>query len=206
MPPPKDYGKASFMVPQWGALVVNKEPLPDNALVTKEYLAPVIYSFARELFQFLGLSSQSADLTTPYTTIDSFKRVNTMKNLAQGVETLWSLVKLTEQFPQMSVPKQVLDDVKKALDLRLQIIELINNPSKGGDSTWNEALLLSNELVRVCEKAFFHKEMVQQNFFPQEHKIAVYLPLLGPLSVIMISGLLNSLREKDDEDETKAST
>ncbi|SCU89128.1 LANO_0D03994g1_1 [Lachancea nothofagi CBS 11611] len=188
----------SFMVPQWGALVVNKEALPDNSRLTKDYLAPVIYSFARELFQFLGLTSETADLTTPYTTIDSFKRLTTLKSLEQGVETLWSLVKLTEQFPQMSVPKQVLDDVVRALDLRLQIIELLNDPNQGGDVTWNKALWLSNAFVEVCEKAFFHKEMVQQNFFPQEHKVAVYLPLLGPLSVITFTGLINALREKKE--------
>ncbi|CAR24781.1 GPI-anchor transamidase GPI17 [Lachancea thermotolerans CBS 6340] len=187
----------TFMVPRWGSLVLNKAPLPDNVRLTEEYLAPVIYNFARELFQFLGLATQSADLTTPYATIDSFKRVTIIKNLEHGAETLWSLTKLTEQFPQMSVPKQVLSDVEKALDLRLQLIELLNNPEKGGDRTWNQALLLSNEFVRVCERAFFHKEMVQQNFFPQEHKIAVYLPLLGPLTVIILSGLLNALREKE---------
>ncbi|SCV01124.1 LAME_0G14202g1_1 [Lachancea meyersii CBS 8951] len=190
----------SFMVPQWGALVVNKEALPDNARITQDYLAPVIYSFACELFQFLGLSSEKADLSTPYTTIDSFKRIMTLKNLEQGVETLWSLVKLTNQFPQMSVPKRVLADVERAVELRLQAVELINDPKQGNEAIWNEALRLSNDFVQVCERAFFHKEMVQQNFFPQEHKIAVYLPLLGPISVIIFTGLIKALREKHGDD------
>ncbi|SCU91951.1 LAFA_0F06920g1_1 [Lachancea sp. 'fantastica'] len=188
----------SFMVPQWGALVVNKEALPDNSRLTQEYLAPVIYSFACELFQFLGLSNEKADLSTPYTTIDSFKRITTLKNLEHGIETLWSLVKLTDQFPQMAVPRQVLADVERAMDLRLQAVELLNDPKRGGEATWNEALHLSNDFVEVCERAFFHKEMVQQNFFPQEHKIAVYLLFLGPIFVIILTGLIKTLREKDE--------
>ncbi|CEP60816.1 GPI-anchor transamidase GPI17 LALA0_S02e00276g [Lachancea lanzarotensis] len=191
----------SFMVPQWGALVVNKEALPDNSRLTQDYLAPVIYSFACELFQFLGLSNEKADLSTPYITIDSFKRVTTLKNLEHGIETMWSLIKLTDQFPQMAVPKQVLSDVEQAISLRLKAVELLNDPKRGDEATWNEALHLSNSFVEVCERAFFHKEMVQQNFFPQEHKIAVYLPFLGPIFVIILTGLLKTLRENNDDDE-----
>ncbi|SCU95037.1 LADA_0G13036g1_1 [Lachancea dasiensis] len=196
----------SFMVPQWGALVINKDPLPDNSRLTQNYLAPVMYNFVREMFQFLGLSSKSADLSTPYTTIDSFKRVATLKNLEKGAHTLLSLTKLADQFPQMSVPRQVLDNVERALNLRLQIVELLNDPSQGSESTWNTALRLSNNFVQVCEKAFFDKAMVQQNFFPQEHKIAVYLPLLGPLTVITFTGLIKVLREKDESEAKRDET
>lgn len=192
----------SFLVPQWGVLVINKSPLPDSTRLTKDYLTPIIYKFSRELFQLLGLATQAADLSTPYVTIDSFKRLMIIRNLDESTETLWSLVKLVEQFPQMAVPEEVLVNVRKALDLRLQVAELINDPFKGGDAVWNQALLLSNELFRVCEDAFFHKEMVQQNFFPQEHKIAVYLPLLGPLTVIMLSGLVNAFKRKQKEESS----
>ncbi|SCU88962.1 LAMI_0D11936g1_1 [Lachancea mirantina] len=186
----------SFLVPQWGVLMLNRKPLDDNTRITESYLKPVIYSFSRELLQLLGLTSGNEDLSTPYVTMESFQRMTILKNLEKSIDTLWSLVKLTQQFPQMAVPREVLDDVTAALDLRLKIVHLLNDPCKGGRSTWNEALHLSNELLALCEKAFFHKEMVQQNFFPQEHKIAVYLPLLGPLTVIMLTGFINAFRKK----------
>ena len=45
-----------------------------------------------------------------------------------------------------------------------------------------------------AEKAFFEKSMVGQLYFPDEHKIAVYLPLLGPVGVPLVMGLLNEIK------------
>lgn len=39
---------------------------------------------------------------------------------------------------------------------------------------------------REAEKAFFEKSMVGQVYFPDEHKVAVYLPLLGPVGVPLV--------------------
>ncbi len=36
--------------------------------------------------------------------------------------------------------------------------------------------------------------MVGQLYFPDEHKIAVYLPLLGPVGVPLLIGLVNELK------------
>lgn len=36
--------------------------------------------------------------------------------------------------------------------------------------------------------------MVGQMYFPDEHKIAVYLPLLGPIGVPLVMGLLREAK------------
>lgn len=185
----------SYVIPQWGVLIINKYPLEKNSVLTNEYLESVLYKFSSDALQLLGLSDDPEGLQSPYITIDSFKRLTILRNLEKSIETLWSLVKLTRSFEQMAIPKKVLHDVTHALDLRLEIVDLLNNPLKGDDQVWNEALAMSNRLVQYCETAFFDGEMVQQNFFPQEHKIAVYLPLLGPLSVVMGLGLIAILKE-----------
>lgn len=189
----------SFIVPQWGNLIINKNPLPPDAVLKESYLVPIMYQFASDLFQLLGLTKGSQDLSSPYVTIDSFKRLTTLRNIHKAEETLWSLVKLTQSFTQMSIPQDVLKNANEALELRLEIIDLLNDPEKGGDIIWNQALALSNKLVASSETAFFHGEMVQQNFFPQEHKIAVYLPLLGPTSVVIFLGLIKLLKERSLE-------
>lgn len=45
-----------------------------------------------------------------------------------------------------------------------------------------------------AERAFFEKGMVAQLYFPDEHKVAVYLPLLGPVGVPLLMGLIKELR------------
>jgi phosphatidylinositol glycan class S len=57
-----------------------------------------------------------------------------------------------------------------------------------------EALYHARVAEAEAEKAFFEKSMVGQLYFPDEHKIAVYLPLLGPVGVPLVVGLLNELK------------
>lgn len=201
-----EHGWQSFIVPQWGILVINKMPLEANTVLTKDYLNPIMYKFANDIFELLGVTTNFEELFSPIITIDSFKRVRILQNLDKAVETLWSLVKLTEQFQQMAIPKKVMANVKKVLDTRLDVVEILNNPSKGDDLCWNKALSLSNEMIEYSEEAFFHGEMLKQNFFPQEHKLAVYLPLMGPISIVLFSGVVALLKEKDEEEVDKKPT
>ena len=203
----------SFIVPRWGTLIVNKLPLEANSLITEEYLNLILLKFIKDLFSLLGISNNNNnnnmsdtydddfEYTSPYLFIDSLKRIRIIENLNKSVDTLWSLVKLTEQFKQMAVPKEVLQDLTDALDTRLELIDLLNNPSKGSDIDWSKGLIMSNQIVKNCERAFFHGEMLQQNFFPQEHKLAVYLPLLGPLTVVIVSGLKAVFKEPQEDDQ-----
>lgn len=190
-------GLHSFLVPQWGSLFVNEQPLPSDTgnKLTYEYLKPIIYKFSDELFQLLGLLQYKSELSTPLLTIDSFKRKTTIfNNIDKSVDTLMSLVEMTEKLQEMAIPEQVAHDIERALNLRLQIIdEYLNNPT---NNNWNIPLQLSNEMKTTVERAFFHKDMVQENFVPQEHKIAVYLPLLGPITVVCLSGVLKLMKEK----------
>lgn len=72
--------------------------------------------------KLLGLVDINDDFNTPYITVESFKRVMILNNIEKSVETLWSLVKLSKQFQQMSIPKEVMGNVTEALDLRLEIV------------------------------------------------------------------------------------
>lgn len=194
----------SFLVPQWGMLVTNKYPLKQQSLLTEKYLTPIMYQFASAIFQLLGLKKDSENFVSPTITMDSFKRITILQNIKKAQETLWSLVKLTQDFQTMSIPIEVLDNVTKALDLRLQVIDMLNDPLRGSDELWNHALVLSNKLVELSEAAFFHGEMVQQNFFPQEHKLAVYLPLLGPITVVTFFGSMRIFKEKPNAEKKQS--
>ncbi|GCE97887.1 GPI transamidase component [Zygosaccharomyces mellis] len=193
-----------FLVPQWGMIVVNKYPLKQNSSLTERYLTPIMYQFATNIFQLLGLKKDSQELISPSITIDSFKRITILQNIHKAEETLWSLAKLTQAFQTMSIPKEVLRNVTEALELRLQIVDMLNDPFQGDDELWNRALILSNQLVELSEAAFFHGEMVQQNFFPQEHKLAVYLPLLGPITVVTFFGFIRLIKEKPDDKKKRS--
>ncbi|EDO17660.1 hypothetical protein Kpol_1004p34 [Vanderwaltozyma polyspora DSM 70294] len=190
----------SFVIPQWGVLIINKYPLKSKAVLDDNYLKPIMYQFSEKIIQLLGIEQVNNEMTSPYIILDSFKRYVTVKNLDKSLETLESLVRLTQTFEQMAIPTEVAEDVKTAIQLRNKIIKLLNNPKLAGNQVWNEALLLSNELVKVCESAFFDGKMVQQNYFPQEHKMAVYFPFFGPTTLVLLLGLIKLLKEKKNEE------
>lgn len=198
-----------FEVPQWGSIAVNAFPLEDDTTVTDDFLASPMYTLTNELCELLGIIPVGSTSNSPIQAIESFKRVRTIENIEKAQETLWSLIKLTDRFQQMAIPGEVLEDVEAALDKRLEILSILNDPERGDDKSWNEALVLSNELVQLAERAFFQGEMLQQNFFPQEHKFAVYMPLMGPLTVVLLSSviaLFKESREPKSSNDSASST
>ncbi|KAJ4291448.1 GPI transamidase component [Collariella sp. IMI 366227] len=50
-----------------------------------------------------------------------------------------------------------------------------------------------------AERAFFEKSMVGQLYFPDEHKVAVYLPLLGPVAVPLLMGLVKEVKGQNPD-------
>lgn len=44
------------------------------------------------------------------------------------------------------------------------------------------------------ESAFFERSMVGQVYFPDEHKVAVYLPLLGPVAVPLVMSAIKEIK------------
>lgn len=55
--------------------------------------------------------------------------------------------------------------------------------------------LESAKLAEVkVERAFFEPSMVAMVYFPDEHKVAVYLPLLGPVAVPLIMSAIKELK------------
>lgn len=177
----------SFLIPQWGAVVLRESSLAPNTVITSDELRPLLETFTSELFRLLGIPK---DPKTPQIRIDAMKKFSLVENLRRGVESLSSLLKLSESLPNMSIPKTVLQNVQDALIARQLAVVKLNL-----GSNFDGALAQSIKMVEHAERAFFDREMVQQTFFPQEHKIAVYMPLLGPLTLILVLGLLRLLKE-----------
>jgi phosphatidylinositol glycan class S len=56
-------------------------------------------------------------------------------------------------------------------------------------------VLESGKLAEMkVERAFFEPSMVAMVYFPDEHKVAVYLPLLGPVAVPLIMSAIKEFK------------
>lgn len=184
----------SFLVPQWGGVQIYNKNLPilDGSVVriTESELDNILKVFVSQLFELLGVPKNPK---SPAIRIDSLHRIRTLRNLKSSLDNLLSLIKLTESLNEISVPEQTGTHVSESLDFYDRAVEALQVRD------FVSAVEFSSKSVESSNKAFFEKEMVQQAYFPSEHKLAVFLPLLGPLCTIVTLGLLKSLKDRKEK-------
>lgn len=178
----------SFLIPQWGGVnVFNKEYTEGHSInIDENDLIPIMETFTSQLFELLGIVKNPK---SPSIRFDSLSRISAYKNLKKSLENLSSLVKLTESLNEISIPKLTKEHV-------LQTLQYFDNSVKALiEQQFELAMTYSSKSILSSDKAFFEKEMVQQAYFPSEHKLAVFLPLLGPVSSIIIIGLIKLVKD-----------
>ncbi|KAI0595588.1 phosphatidylinositol-glycan biosynthesis class S protein [Biscogniauxia sp. FL1348] len=170
----------SWLIPQWGSVYLLSPPPTDY--VPAELLKQPILTFTSHLLSLLG-TPQSGSLPMRLSTLT---RIRSADLLLRASSSLGSLARLALALPSISIPPSVADGVAKSM----HHLELACASTSTSTSGLEHARIAEEE----AERAFFEKSMVGQLYFPDEHKIAVYLPLLGPVGVPLLMGLLNEIR------------
>ncbi|KAI0430136.1 phosphatidylinositol-glycan biosynthesis class S protein [Xylaria sp. FL1042] len=169
----------SWLVPQWGSVYLLSPPATTH--VPSEFLKRPILTFASHLLSLLG-TPQSGSLPMRLSTLT---RVRSVDMLLRASSSLGSLARLSLALPSISIPSSVAEGVAKSIHhLELACSQL------GSADSLEHARIAETE----AERAFFEKSMVGQLYFPDEHKVAVYLPLLGPVGVPLVMGLITELK------------
>ncbi|GFP59902.1 GPI transamidase component PIG-S homolog [Trichoderma asperellum] len=180
----------SWMIPQWGTVYLLSQPDTESHVSTATLKQPML-TFGGHLLSLLG-TPQSGSLPLRLSTLG---RIRSTDLLLRASSTLGSLARLSLALPSISIPRSVADGVSKTMHhLELACADL------GGPEGLKHARIAEEE----AERAFFEKSMVGQLYFPDEHKIAVYLPLLGPIFVPLIMGLIYETKRIIKELKQKA--
>lgn len=192
--------ETSWLIPQWGGISILNPGLvehPDTGRLliperlSKDLLAEPFDTFTSQMLSLLGVPSLQSRVT-PFpllVRLQSHKRLSTMAVYQRASSTLGSLARLSQSLGNIPIPKKVanlVDDTMKHLEASCQQLR---------NSDWDGALSHARNAYADSEKAFFEKSMVGQVYFPDEHKVAVYLPLLGPIGVPLIVGLLREVKQ-----------
>lgn len=178
----------SFLIPQWGGVAILN---PEDALhptthLTEDQLLPVLEIFSSHLFRLLGAPTIPR---SPVIRIDILSRISALRALLTSSSSLGSLHRVSQSLPDIAIPPSVLISVNAALTAIAASLEQLRT------GAWTSAVQSAGQAMGAAHKAFFEKEMVQQTFFPEEHKVAVYLPLLGPVCVIILLGMVRLKKE-----------
>lgn len=190
----------SWLVPQWGGItilnpsVVEKDEGSPNRMVLpahldQEALKPAFENFRSQLLQLLGVPRSSK--LPLQERLKSFQRLSGLSLHIRTMSNLNSLARLAQRLSSIPIPRHVLYYVDHAID---QLSVFRGCLDKATPSGWATCLGSARQGFSDSEKAFFDKSMVGQVYFPDEHKVAVYLPLLGPIGVPLLVGLIRELK------------
>lgn len=179
---------SSWLIPQWGGITIlnpSSKSSSTGSTLSSEEIEPALLTFSHQLLSLLGAPDSPASLPLQ---LSSMTRVQAASLLLSASSTLGSLARMTVALPSIPVPENVAIGVDQVLhNLRETCASLRNGQ-------FNTALRHARVAEVEAEKAFFEKSMVGQVYFPDEHKIAVYLPLLGPTGVPLVTSLIKELK------------
>lgn len=176
-------GGTSWLIPQWGGIAIVNSP--KSSLSTAD-LHEAMSTFRHQLLSLLGLPDHPKD--SLQIRLSTLTRIRTAQLLLSAASTLASLARLTHALPSIAIPKTVAAAVAQTL------LHLHSACDSMRDGEFQAALEAARVAEAAAEKAFFEPSMVGQLYFPDEHKVAVYLPLLGPCAVPLIMATLKELR------------
>ncbi|EKM76786.1 hypothetical protein AGABI1DRAFT_108623 [Agaricus bisporus var. burnettii JB137-S8] len=185
----------SFLLPQWGGIVIYNPPTDDtgkNTNLPSETNEQIFKEFSKELLSLLGVPmlpngvkrhiSEAANLSDWQ--IDALMRRRTAENVKNTQETLTSIVKLVNQIDNMPVKEDVRDDVQGALEA----LEQSHSARSLG-----EAFRYSAQATTLSSRAFFNPGMLALLYFPAEHKYAVYTPLFASAVIPLLIAALKEI-------------
>ena len=178
---------SSWLVPQWGGVfILNTQDLNATASsLAKEAIRPALLTFSHQLLSLLGAPQTPPSLPLQ---LQTMTRIRAASLLLSASSTMGSLANLTVALPSIAIP----ETVSSAVDTTLSHLQYTCNSLKGGK--FEEALENARTAEAEAERGFFEKSMVGQVYFPDEHKVAVYLPLLGPIGVPLVMSALKELK------------
>lgn len=181
---------SSWLIPQWGGIFILNPANGTNsttppAVLSKEMIQPALLTFSRQILSFLGAPQSPPSLPLQLQTL---KRIRAASLLLSASSTMGSLARLTVALPSIAIP----ETVSAAVDTTLAHLRKTCEALKAGN--FNDALEYARIAEAQAEKGFFEKSMVGQVYFPDEHKVAVYLPLLGPIGVPLVMSALKESR------------
>ena len=182
---------SSWLIPQWGGVTILNLPATklglshSNPTLTKEAIQPALLIFSHQLLSLLGAPESPPSFPLQ---LQSLTRARAASLLLSASSTMGSLARLTVALPSIAIPENVAFAVDKTLSHLHHTCTCLRN------GKFRAAMDYARIAEAEAEKGFFEKSMVGQVYFPDEHKVAVYLPLLGPVGVPLVMSALKEIK------------
>ncbi|KAI9840102.1 MAG: GPI transamidase component [Sclerophora amabilis] len=180
-------GGLSWLIPQWGGVKILNPPEEGSTIsshLTVDLLQDPLLTYSHQLLSLLGTPKSPSSLPLRLMTLT---RIRAASLILSASSTLGSLARLTLALPSISIPRSVAESVDRTIS------HLQGACSNLREGRFRDALEDGRIAEAEAERGFFEKSMVGQVYFPDEHKVAIYLPLLGPVGVPLVMGAVKEV-------------
>ena len=178
-------GGNSWVIPQWGGVQILNPTAKQGDRLNADDLRPVMLTFANQLNSLLGVPQAPSSLSLR---VQRLTRERATSLILSASSTLGALARLTLKLKSIAIP----DSVAKSVDETIKRLDQACHDIQVG--RYQNALENARIAESEAEQAFFEPSMVGQVYFPEEHKVAVYVPLLGPMAVPLVMAAMKELR------------
>lgn len=169
-----------MIIPEWGCIIIN-----NGNLQAKDQLQNIISSAIAQLLNLQKLSWPSENFLDANSlnrwTLIRFLNYNIAHSAKASFSYLVSLVKLLDAIELSDIPNDLIQLTKQSLELMIAALK---------QSNWSLSCKLIGMSRLYSEASFFHPSLLGRLYFPNEHKFAVYLPLLLPITLPILVGCL----------------
>jgi phosphatidylinositol glycan class S len=175
--------ETSFVYPQWGAVHIYSGSGNRNS--SSSSVDEIMLRFKRQLLQLIGVEESE---NMKGLDIDGWLRKEELRCRTEAIGSLRSLLHIINSNPNMPVPRQVslaVNDAVRHIQLSLSDDDTLTQTERYG---------LARNGLDAAEAAFFHPAMLARQYFPQEHVLAVYVPLFVPLLMPLVVQTVKTLR------------
>lgn len=190
----------AWTIPQWGGIsIVNPDLIEDPETgsyvltphLSEQVLSDAFNTFATQLLALLGVPlTQYRGTALPLSLrLRSHIRLTAMSLHLKTASNLGALARLAKHLSSIPIPKHVAQLVDDSM------LNLTSSAAALGDGKWADAVHFASVAYEDSERAFFDKSMVGQVYFPDEHKVAVYTPLLGPIALPLVMALVREVKQ-----------
>uniref|UniRef100_A0A7S4CF83 GPI transamidase component PIG-S n=1 Tax=Eutreptiella gymnastica TaxID=73025 RepID=A0A7S4CF83_9EUGL len=198
---------SSFAFPEWGGVSVlcpreaSKTQQAQGGSIPSYFLSAgdlteVVTAFTMQIRQLLGITWSLATPPSwhyvgvvgpvPYWEMDLWHRQLVAKMTGQAIQATVKLHQLLQQLPAMPVSDGIAYTIARG-------INYISKTSRSG--FYSFALERAQVALKQSENAFYDESLLAQLYFPEEHKLAVYVPFFLPLSMTLVLGCIHRLKQ-----------
>jgi GPI-anchor transamidase subunit S len=217
-----------FLIPQWGGIVIVNPSFDDSSSpihLGEDQLHSLMEIYIEQLRSLLGITPLSvkhqadllvlAILTQPGIVVnieqetsvgisdwelDRLIRQRALKNMADTVSTLVSLSQQLTALTTMVVKDHIRTIVQSSIDS----LTAAKGAFINGD--FEQASHHARNAITSAEKAFFDPTIVPLLYFPDEHKLAIYMPFFVPIALPLLRALWTEIKANKDGRSRKIKT